>query len=144
MIITDAINEDLDALMELNQSVLPERYPRFMWQAFLKEPHKTIVIKDPENQGNKPVGYIVIDRYDPSRIYISSIAVATEYQSKGLASWLLRHVFSLYPTDTFYLHVRKKNLRAIALYNRFGFEITQILKDYYIEPLDDGLLMTRE
>lgn len=140
MLITKATREDLDGLVSLNHQVSLDRYSRELWQSYLDVPFVTYVAKN--NEYNL-IGYIVLDKSRCEVIDIVSLAV--DQYTKSVASKLAEYIFSVeHPKEMFTVHVRKKSLRTIALYNSFGFDIVQIIKDYYTEPNDDALLMRRE
>ena len=46
-------------------------------------------------------------------------------------------------TDFISLEVRKSNEPAIALYKSFGFEQNGLRKNYYKNPTEDALIMTK-
>lgn len=144
MLITEATREDLDGLVRLNHKVSRDRYSRELWQNYLNAPFVTYVVKDSEND---IIAYVVLDKTncDADMIDIISLGVDREHQTKGVATKLAEYIFTLeYPKQVFTVHVRKKSLRTIALYNSFGFDIDEIIKDYYTEPNDDALLMKWE
>ena len=77
-------------------------------------------------------------------LHINSLAVAPERRREGLGSLLMREVmrraFEEGARHAF-LEVRRSNGPAIALYERLGFAVTGIRKDYYEQPREDALLL---
>lgn len=77
---------------------------------------------------------------------ISNVAVLPEYRGQGIASDLLETVLiqgrSLGAQD-FTLEVRAGNTAAIALYERYGFVIEGIRRRFYVDPVEDALIMWR-
>lgn len=54
-------------------------------------------------------------------VYISQAATMPESQNKGLCKSLLRHIASVYPNKTLYLHAEQEK---IPLYEKIGFKPT--------------------
>lgn len=79
------------------------------------------------------------------RTYIMTLGVLEPYRHKRIGSMLLQSVIiqSIQDgMDHVYLHVQTNNALAIQFYMRFGFEIAEVIKNYYkrIEPPDCYLL----
>jgi ribosomal protein S18 acetylase RimI-like enzyme len=69
------------------------------------------------------VGFLIIDaEKDPEEIYLSELAIDPEYQGRGIASTMIRSIFSQFPEcKRFLVITRKINKEAIGLYNALGF-----------------------
>lgn len=76
---------------------------------------------------------------------IFNVAVKKEARQQGIGKGLLLKVMNqgiqLGLTE-FTLEVRAGNQAAIALYQRFGFQIVGTRRDFYQKPVEDALLMT--
>ena len=70
----------------------------------------------------KPVAWYVTSE-DPQRIHLVSLIVLNDYRAKGIGSAILKNVLDPADRDrkTVRLSVSLGNIRAIALYSRFGF-----------------------
>lgn len=79
--------------------------------------------------------------------YINNIAVREEYRKQGIASALL-DVFvrfaQAHQLAFLTLEVRASNAPAIALYRKHGFQEAGRRKNYYQQPREDAIIMTRE
>lgn len=78
--------------------------------------------------------------------YIANIAVLPEYRRKGIAAKLLENLISHCEESSaefLSLEVRKSNAPAISLYEKFGFEKMGERKDFYSNPKENALIMTR-
>ncbi len=78
--------------------------------------------------------------------YIANIAVEQAARRHGVASALL-DVFCRFGRAHLAfltLEVRASNQAAIALYRKHGFEEAGRRKNYYSQPKEDGIIMTRE
>lgn len=88
----------------------------------------------------KIVGYILwLERKNYYRLY--SLAVDSSFQGLGIASRLLEYSFEKLRNKDFSLEVKIKNIKAIKLYEKYGFKIKKVLKDYYEDS--DGYLMIK-
>ncbi|CAI5974005.1 unnamed protein product [Closterium sp. NIES-64] len=77
------------------------------------------------------------------KVYIMTLGVLAPYRRLGIGSLLLQHVLSQCEAEgsgvrEVYLHVQTNNEDAIAFYSRFGFAITDTIKNYYrrLQPPD--------
>ncbi|KAJ0605451.1 putative transferase transcription regulator GNAT family [Helianthus annuus] len=75
------------------------------------------------------------------RVYIMTLGVLAPYRGLGIGTKLLNHVIDLSSKENIgeiYLHVQANNEDAINFYKKFGFEITELIKNYYarITPPD--------
>lgn len=94
---------------------------------------------------NEVIGYIgmsiVIDEG-----YIFNVAVRESYRNKGVATALINELVIYGKKNNFSfitLEVRKSNLPAISLYSKFGFLKAGERKDYYSNPKENAILMTK-
>ena len=83
---------------------------------------------------------------DISKLYIMTLSVLPAYRRRGIGSKLLQSVLDSIPqfpeVSVVYLHVQTSNTLATDFYNKFGFETTETVADYYknIEPTDAHVL----
>ena len=78
--------------------------------------------------------------------YILNVAVHPDYQGMGIGKELVKYVndFAVENNLTFVtLEVRPSNEKAINLYTGFGFEKVGERKDYYSNPKENALLLTK-
>ena len=94
---------------------------------------------------NEVIGYIgmsiVIDEG-----YIFNVAVREKYRNKGVATALINELVTYGKKNNFSfitLEVRESNLPAISLYSKFGFIKAGERKDYYSNPKENAILMTK-
>jgi ribosomal-protein-alanine N-acetyltransferase len=74
------------------------------------------------------------------------ISVSSTWQKQGVATSLLLEL-CLFFVDTggerVFLEVRSKNVAALGLYVKSGWEKQGIRKNYYKNPVDDAILLVR-
>ena len=93
-------------------------------------------------RGGNLLGYcIFMNSADEGEIY--KIAVDKSVQRQGIGSKVLENTISLLKelgAENIYLEVRKSNIKAIKLYEKFGFIKTGERKNYYPDNSEDALL----
>ncbi len=78
--------------------------------------------------------------------YITNIAVFPEHRKRGIGTALLRHVISLrreMQLDFVSLEVRVSNGDAVSIYKKNGFVAEGLRKNFYRNPPEDAVIMTR-
>lgn len=102
--------------------------------------------------GNVAFGYFkaglqgVVSAYVlADQVQISVVYVREEARKQGIGQALVQGLITSYlQIDNFNLEVRESNKGAIRLYQKMGFKVVAKRKNYYHNPLEDGLLMVRE
>lgn len=94
---------------------------------------------------NEVIGYIgmsiVIDEG-----YIFNVAVRENHRNKGVATALINELVTYGKKNNFSfitLEVRESKLPAISLYSKFGFIKAGERKNYYSNPKENAILMTK-
>lgn len=90
-------------------------------------------------------GYICV-RQIADECHLLDLAVRPDYRRRGIASLLLNDVLpDIEAADcrALYLEVRISNSAAKRLYEKFGFTVVGIRKNYYNNPVEHALLMMR-
>ena len=77
---------------------------------------------------------------------IYSVAVSAEYRGKGIGKRLLEEFFNQLPEDVknVCLEVRESNIPAIKLYEKTGFQSVGLRKNFYQDPRENAVLMTKK
>ncbi len=91
------------------------------------------------------VGYIgmwmVLDEGE-----ITNVSVKKEYQGQKIGRALLEELEALGRTKgvvSYFLEVRESNERARALYEACGFSVINVRKNFYEEPVENGVVMCK-
>lgn len=77
--------------------------------------------------------------------YLYSIAVDKKYQQQGIAGICMTYIINYFrdmKVPYIELHVRRSNIPAIKLYEKFNFFEDQVVDDYY-EDGDDALIFKK-
>ena len=144
---------DLDKVVWINRTNLPENYPpSFFLMHYYEYPEAFLVAE----LDGEVVGYIMCRvEYGLSNLrpglakkgHIISIAVVPKARRKGIGKALMLKAMEalkkVYGVDEYYLEVRVSNTPAINLYTKLGFRKIRLLKGYYLDG-EDGWLMARE
>lgn len=78
--------------------------------------------------------------------YIYNVAVSEKFRKKGIGSSLVNHLVTYGKKNNLCfltLEVRASNLNAQSLYSKFGFIKVGERKNYYSEPAENAILMTK-
>ncbi len=93
----------------------------------------------------QPAGYIgfnmVLDEG-----YIANVAVVEKFRRKGVARTLMEKVIATARENSLAfvsLEVRESNTPAKALYESLGFSQQGVRRNFYRNPLEDGLILTK-
>ncbi|MFC2165590.1 ribosomal protein S18-alanine N-acetyltransferase [Acidobacteriota bacterium] len=91
----------------------------------------------------KNLGYIIYWKFN-EEVQISNFAVHPDYRGYGLGKAVLRRLLDeLIKEGVLYvfLEVRPSNYSARLLYEKMGFSVFGVRKDYYHDPPEDALVM---
>ena len=90
----------------------------------------------------KIVGYIIA-WYIARELHIGNVAVVPERQGQGIGKFLLSNLFALLNDyEISYLEVRENNIRAIKMYESFGFSPLYKRRAYYPDG-EDAVIMIK-
>lgn len=134
--------EDLAAVVAIEQACYPQPWSELQFLQEINNPVSLILVAE---LGGNIVGFIcrwlIVDE-----MQILNIATAPQAQRKGVAVKLLQAAFDKKTAPVLaavWLEVRAGNCGAIALYERFGFELSGTRQAYYRDG-EDALLMVKQ
>ena len=136
--------EDLDGVLALEEASFNNPTTREWYEGELKRPDVCFiyVLRTPD----RPVAgfcafWLVIDQ-----AHINNLAVLPELRGRGLGTQLLEaviaeaaHLGAILLT----LEVRQSNEAALRLYEKAGFYREGVRKNYYTNPIEDALVLSR-
>ena len=133
-------NEDLDEVLAIERHVFPSAWSRGSYERELRNANSFYYTARRQDELLGYVGlWVIIDE-----AHISTIAVRTSWQRRGIGSQLLEFaldIATLHGAKMITLEVREKNLPALALYRKFGFEQSGYLPRYYGDTHENGIVM---
>ena len=98
-----------------------------------------------EDEEENTLGYVGINVILDEG-YIANVAVDPKYRKAGVGTLLVRRIFSLAREKALSfvtLEVRASNENAISLYEKCGFKTEGRRKNFYSDPKEDAIIMTR-
>ena len=145
--------DDLEKVIWINRTCLPENYPSFFFVEHYRNYPKSFLVAEKDGD---IVGYIMcrveygwsfFRRKVVKKGHIISIAVILDARRIGIGTALMTNAMnamkSHYNVKEYYLEVRVTNTPAIRLYEKLGFKVVKALKNYYLDG-EDAFLMARE
>ena len=142
MTFREMLVEDLDQVMEIENDLISPPWTREGFFTFLlKDENMFFVV---EEKG-RILGYCsmqtVLDEGD-----ILNVAVTRDRQKEGIGYFLVDSMLMLAAArgiHIVHLEVRESNGSARRLYQRLGFKEDGFRKNYYTEPVENAILMTK-
>ena len=121
---------DIDYVIELEKNVLNTTLGEAMLEDCVYNPYKRAYVY---TIFDEIVGYIstMFDGYD---VEILNFCVYKSYQNKKIGRELLNYALSYFYSKnaiSAFLEVRESNLKAIHIYELFGFKKINVRKNYY-------------
>jgi len=133
--------DDLDNVIEVNEKELPEDYPYFFYKSILDDFPDCFLVA--QNKKGELIAYIMwrVEKAPSlnslkyvNKGHLVSIAVSEDYRKRGIAQALLSNSMTAikkYKIKQYVLEVRVSNYSAIRLYEKFGYKIESIKRNYY-------------
>ena len=141
--------EDLDEVIRINRTCLPENYSAYFFMSVHRRYPDLFLVAE---RDGRVIGYIMcrIERSFlglSTRGHVISIAVMPEHRRMGIATALMEEALSRmakrYGASECYLEVRVSNTPAINLYEKLGFRKDHIVKKYYLDGEDAYIMKKR-
>ena len=135
--------EDVADVAELERKIFTDTWSE---QAILEtlDQKQTMILLAYEDK--KLIGYLIL-YYVLEDGEIARIAVDDAYRRQGVASkilWELECLCEDNGVSKLLLDVRESNICARRFYEKHGFVQDGLRKDYYSDPVEDGILMSCE
>ncbi len=136
---------DVDAMLELEQSVYPMPWSRGNFLDALNCAYPAWVLRD---AGGELLGYFLLMTM-VDEVHLLNLAVRADRQGQGLGRFMLDKALACargVGMESMLLEVRPSNARALALYARNGFLQVGLRKAYYPAPeqqREDAIVMRR-
>ena len=142
MTFREMLVEDLDQVMEIENDLISPPWTREGFFTFLLKDENLFFVVEEKGQ---ILGYCsmqtVLDEGD-----ILNVAVTRDRQKEGIGYFLVDSMLMLAAArgiHIVHLEVRESNGSARRLYQRLGFKEDGFRKNYYTEPVENAVLMTK-
>lgn len=89
----------------------------------------------------RAVGYMGLQIF-AGEGYVTNVAVLPEYRGQGIAKALIAEQMKN-DMEFITLEVRESNTPAIHLYKKSGFETVGVRPDFYVNPTENAVIMTK-
>ncbi len=135
-----AEQSDLDAIFNVEKSsfLTPWQFESLLFDVCINPVSTYFVALNDETVIGFCGAHIVVDE-----CHINNVAVLPQFRRSGVGQGLVEALMTL-TQDTarrYTLEVRRSNISAINLYQKFGFISAGIRKNYYADTHEDALLM---
>ena len=140
LLIRKMLQSDLPRVLEIERSLFSTPWSE---DSFLNEIYKKYAISKVAVAEEDIIGYIC-SNYVLHEGHILNLAVAPDFQRLGVATVMMNetvHELRQKGCVFVYLEVRSSNAGALAFYELFGFKVVDRRKKYYINPIEDALVM---
>ena len=141
--VCDVLPEHVPQIAQLEKRCFSMPWTEEMLNSQLKDDrHEFIAALD---ASGKIIGYVGM-MYVLDEGYISNVAVSPEYRRMGIGDKLIEALCEIcrgHDLAFVSLEVRAGNAPAVALYKKHGFTKAGVRKNYYEQPREDALIMTK-
>jgi [ribosomal protein S18]-alanine N-acetyltransferase len=138
---------DLAEILEIEKRSFPTPWsPGIFRSEMANSISRMLVGKRAPEKGAAVVGYVVFWRV-ADEIHLHNIAVRQELRRCGIASRLLSRVIRDGRPEgarLVTLEVRRSNLAAQKLYERFGLTVRGVRRGYYTDTGEDALILSAD
>ena len=136
---------DIDAILAIEEASFTNPWTRDMYLAELENEGVSYFYLAKNTKG-QVVGFCSFWRV-LDELHINNLAVAPAERGAGVATALLTRVLAdgaKLGAGRATLEVRRSNIPARCLYEKFGFSIAGVRPAYYTNPIEDALVLWRE
>jgi len=141
-------DRDLDAVLQIETATFTNPWTREMYLREMDNPRVSYIYllrPDADNRDGAVAGFcsfwLVFDE-----LHINNLAIRPEFRRQGMATALLEQAMALAAREgarRATLEVRRSNAPARRVYERLGFEVAGVRRNYYANPTEDALILWR-
>ena len=133
---------DLPQVMLIELATFTMPWSEATFRGLLRRRDSDLLVADVKGEiAGYAVFWAVMDQGE-----LGNVAVDESHRGKGIGTKLIEAVLNRAGdrgVREIFLEVRKSNVRAQDLYKAFGFSEVGRRKNYYLEPLEDALVMKK-
>ncbi len=133
--------KDLDEVLLIEECSFRPPWSKATFLTELQKENRYYVVAEKEG---KIIGYAGL-YYLLREGHITTMAVAPEWRGKGIGKILLSHLINESKRrglKELFLEVRESNWVAREMYQKFGFKMLARRKRYYVQPIEDAIIMS--
>lgn len=134
---------DLPQVMLIEFATFTMPWSEATFRGLLRRKDSDLIVADIKGEiAGYAVFWAVMDQGE-----LGNVAVDDDHRGKGIGSKLIEAILQRADergVKEIFLEVRKSNVRAQDLYKTFGFSEVGRRKNYYLEPLEDALVMKKQ
>jgi len=137
--------DQVDTVLAIEEASFTNPWSRAMYLTELENTGVSYCFLAKDEEG-RAVGFCSFWRI-LDELHINNIAVLPPFRRLGVARTLLAYALSkglALGARRATLEVRRSNDTARLLYERFGFTVAGVRRDYYTKPVEDALVLWRE
>lgn len=142
MKITQMKKHNVDSVFDLESECFSVPWSKQSIANELENPNARFFVACKDNYVLGYIGmHLILDE-----CYITNIAVSKKYRKTGVGSSLLNYAISYAKANSasfITLEVRESNVIAIEFYKKFGFKPQGFRKNFYENPVENGLIFTK-
>ncbi len=139
---------DLDTVADIDSISFSLPWPRNSFEYELRNPVSRLwVLEVEDSSGLKRLAGMICAWVIENEGHIATFAIHPDFRRLGLGGRLLGTALldaAREGVELVYLEVRRSNLAALQMYEKFGFRMTSIRAGYYSDNHEDALMMTLE
>lgn len=137
LVIAPAKEEDLPTMMALECACFSDPWSESAMRSTFSIPIARILMA---RLGEEPVGFAIAYLIPPEG-EIADICVSPRVRGQGIGRALMEALIADSHCDQFWLEVRLSNHAARRLYEKIGFRILGVRRNYYDHPKEDAIIM---
>lgn len=142
MIIEKMTSDHIEAVSDIEKMCFVHPWQKEELNAHLDNPTSVFFVAADDKTTLGYIGMsVVLDEG-----YIFNVAVDEKHRQKGVGTALVKKITEYGIENNFSfitLEVRESNQKAISLYSKLGFVSVGVRKNYYSEPKENAILMTK-
>lgn len=135
------VYEDISAVASIERECFTEPWSEKSFADELENPQATVIVAEIDGV----VAAFADIREVFGEVYINNIAVSEPFRRAGIGDALMKELLNCVSDEAEFisLEVRSKNAEAISLYKKHGYIQVGLRKNFYRQPDDDAVLMTK-
>jgi len=137
------VEDDLDSVLEIEHLSFPHPWRRTTFIGELDNYPISIPFGIIHRPNDRLIGYIIL-WFIQEEVQISNFALHPDFRKRGVGEAVLLDILDKITkqgAEEIYLEVRSSNHGARSLYEKLGFQILGVRKNYYQSPVEDALIM---